>query len=152
MYFVTRLKVLLCIIWQKITVETGFTLAIASSIIVGKERLSLSLSHNTSNAFSLISPGITILLTPGYVTSGGGVGAFSVPSFADLSSVVTKHVLTLMSSSIFSDRSKLLAVSRKYFPKFLQIMRRITYHILRCRANLDAKKERRDSLVYNLSA
>lgn len=98
----------------------AFTLTIASSIIDGKERLSLSLSHNTSNAFSLISPGIEMFLMPGYLTSGGGAGGFS--NFVDLSSVVTKHNLTLISSNTFSEKSKLLDVSLKYFFKFLRIV------------------------------
>lgn len=103
----------------------ALTLTIASSIMVGSERLSLSLSHNTSNALSLISPGIETLVMPGYLTSGGGAGAFFVPNLADLSSVVTKHVLTLISSNTFSDKFEPpLDVSLKYFLKLLQIVRR----------------------------
>lgn len=100
-----------------------FTLTIASSIMVGKERLSLSLSHNISNAFSLISPGIEMLVTPGYLTVGGGAGASSVPNFIDLSSVVTKHVRTLISSSTFSDKSRSTDILLKYFFILLQSMR-----------------------------
>lgn len=105
--------------------DVAFTLTMASSIMVGMDRLSLSLSHSTSNAFSLTSPGIEMLVTPGYLTAGGGAEASFVPSFVDLSSVVAKHVRTLISSNIFSDKSRSADISLKHFFILLQSVSQI---------------------------
>ncbi|KAL2744454.1 hypothetical protein V1477_006996 [Vespula maculifrons] len=63
-------------------------------------------SKDNNSAFKRLVKPLAITVPPiRYLTAGGGVGASSVPNCLDLSNVVTKHVLTFISSIISSVKS-----------------------------------------------